>query len=190
MGEKKRCAWASSSPLMRDYHDREWGDPEHSDDILFEFLLLESFQSGLSWEIILKKRENFRTAFDGFDPGLIARYGDRRIEVLMGDKGIVRNRRKIESAVTNARAAIRAAGESGSFDSFIWGLAGGSTHHNAWKSISEIPVSTPRAAEMSRRLKESGFTFVGPVVCYSFMQAVGMVNDHEIGCYRHRELNP
>ncbi len=188
--EKKRCGWASSTPLMRDYHDREWGVPQHSDNKLFEFLLLESFQSGLSWEIILKKRENFREAFDGFDPGMIARYDEGRIAELMGDRGIVRNRRKIESAVTNARAAVRAAGEFGSFDSFIWGLGGGNTRHNAWKSLMDIPASTPRAVEMSRRLKENGFTFVGPVVCYSLMQAVGMVNDHLVGCYRRRELSP
>ena len=183
-----RCQWAIVSDLMMDYHDREWGVPLHQDRKLFEFLILEGFQAGLSWEIILKKRENFRGVFDDFDHRKIAGYGEEKIAELMSMAGIVRNRLKMEAAVANARAFISVREEYGSFDAFLWSLIGGKPIINAWREIREIPPLTPESEILSRELKKKGFRFVGPTICYAFMQAVGMVNDHVVGCYRHREL--
>jgi DNA-3-methyladenine glycosylase I len=174
---------------MRDYHDREWGVPLRDDLRLFEFLVLEGFQAGLSWEIILNKRENFRKAFDGFDFARVARYDERKISALLEDSGIIRNRAKIKSAVSNARAFLKVRNEFGSFDAFIWGPVGGKPGKNRWKKLRQIPAITPESEFMSKELKKRGFTFVGPTVCYAFMQAVGMVNDHLIGCFRFSEIN-
>jgi DNA-3-methyladenine glycosylase I len=173
---------------MNDYHDREWGVPLHQDRKLFEFLILEGFQAGLSWEIILNKRENFREAFDGFDYGKIARYGKGKLQELMSTAGIVRNRLKIEAAVTNARVFVGIREEYGSFDEYLWPIIGGRPIINAWRDMGEIPPSTPESEILSRDLKRRGFRFVGPTICYAFMQAVGMVNDHVVSCFRYREL--
>ena len=184
----KRCAWAERHELNRIYHDSEWGTPLHDDRKLFEFLILEGMQAGLSWLTILKKRENFRKAFDNFDPVKIARYRAARINKLMQDEGIIRNRLKIEATVKNARAYLRIVKEHGSFDSYIWQFTGGRPVINLWKNLNEIPTSTVQAKEMSKALKKYGCNFVGPTICYAFMQATGMVNDHEIGCFRHKEV--
>jgi len=170
------------------YHDREWGVPERDDRALFGKLVLDGFQAGLSWRTILLKRENFLRAFDGFDPEAMASYGPRKVEALMADAGIVRNRAKIESAIGNARAWLEFAGEPGSFSRFLWQFTGGCTLVNGWKSLSDLPAKTPEAEAMSRALKDRGFRFCGPTICYAFMQAVGMVNDHTTDCFRRREL--
>lgn len=174
---------------MRDYHDREWGVPLRDDRRLFEFLVLEGFQAGLSWEIILKKREGFRKAFDRFDYGKVARYGEKKVEELLANKDVIRNRAKVESAVSNARAFLKVRNEFGSFDAFIWGFVGGKPRKNRWKKLRQIPAITPESEHMSKELKKRGFKFVGPTVCYAFMQAVGMVNDHLVGCFRFSEIN-
>jgi DNA-3-methyladenine glycosylase I len=174
---------------MRDYHDREWGVPLRDDRRLFEFLVLEGFQAGLSWEIILKKREGFWKAFDRFDYGKVARYGEKKVEELLANKDVIRNRAKVESAVSNARAFLKVRNEFGSFDAFIWGLVGGKPRKNRWKKLRQIPAITPESEHMSKELKKRGFKFVGPTVCYAFMQAVGMVNDHLVGCFRFSEIN-
>ncbi len=184
---KQRCSWAGDDPLYVAYHDDEWGVPVHDDRTLFEFLILEGAQAGLSWITILKKRENYRQAFDGFDPKRIARYREARIEKLLGNAGIVRNRLKVRSAVTNAEAFLAVAKEFGSFDRFIWQFIGGEPKINAWKSLAEVPASTPESDAMSKELKRRGFKFVGSTICYAYMQAVGMVNDHTVDCFRYRE---
>ena len=181
-----RCSWAGDDPLYIAYHDEEWGVPVHDDRTLFEFLILEGAQAGLSWITILKKRENYREAFDGFDPRRIARYGEARIEKLLGNAGIVRNKLKVRSAVTNAKAFLAVEKEFGSFDRFIWQFIGGQPRINAWKSMAEVPVSTPESDAMSKELKRRGFKFVGSTICYAYMQAVGMVNDHTVDCFRYR----
>ena len=187
--EVKRCGWAGlSDPMYLDYHDREWGVPVHDDRTLFEFLVLEGAQAGLSWGTILKKRDNFRRAFDGFDPRRVARYDMRKVTKLLGDPGIIRNRLKVQSAVSNAKAFMKVQEEFGSFDSYVWRFVGGKTRVNHWRRLQEIPASTPESAAMSRDLLERGFRFVGPTICYAHMQATGMVNDHVIGCFRYREL--
>jgi DNA-3-methyladenine glycosylase I len=183
---RPRCAWAGGDALNRAYHDREWGVPVHDDRRLFEFLLLEGAQAGLSWLVVLRKREGYRRAFAGFDPRRVARFDRARIARLMADPGIVRNRLKIESAVTNARAFLAVQREFGSFDRFIWGLAGGRPRRNEWRAPRQVPARTPEADAMSRELARRGFRFVGSTICYAFMQAVGMVNDHTVDCYRHR----
>jgi len=191
MGKKKelkRCAWVENSRICLDYHDREWGVPLHDDRRLFEMLVLEGAQAGLNWMVILRKREHYRVVFDGFDPAKVARYGKRKIEALLGDPGIVRNRRKVESAVANARGVLDIQSDFGSLDSWIWQFVGGRPVRNGWKKMEEIPALTAEAGEMSRALKKRGFSFVGPTICYAFMQAVGMVNDHVTSCYRHREI--
>jgi DNA-3-methyladenine glycosylase I len=175
-------------PLYLGYHDEEWGVPSHDDRHLFEMLTLEGAQAGLSWSTILKKREGYRRAFAGFDPVKVARFDRREIERLLKDPGIVRNRAKIESTVTNAGAALAVKSELGSLDSYLWSFVGGERIENRWGSLEEIPAQTPRSVAMSRDLKRRGFRFVGPTICYALMQAVGMVNDHEVGCFRHREL--
>jgi len=168
------------------YHDEEWGVPVHDDRILFEFLILEGAQAGLSWQTILNKRENYRAAFDGFDPAKVARYDRRKITRLLKDPGIVRNRLKIESAVRNARAFLEVQKEFGSFDRFIWQFVAGKPQLNSWKSPRQIPARTPLSDAMSKAFKKRRFTFVGSTICYAFMQAVGMVNDHIMGCFRYR----
>ena len=190
-GAVKRCGWASlSDPLYLDYHDREWGVPVHDDRTLFEFLVLEGAQAGLSWGTILKKRENFRRAFDGFDPGKVARYGRKKVARLLDDPGIIRNRLKIESAIRNAKAYLEVQEEFGSFDSYVWRFVGGRPKVNHWRTLGEIPATTPESEAMSRDLLKRGFRFVGPTICYAHMQATGMVNDHVTGCFRYKELAP
>src|SRR5512134_369379 len=177
---RRRCAWPGSDPLYLAYHDNEWGVPIHDDRLLFEFLTLEGAQAGLSWITILRKRQAYREAFAGFDPEAVAR--------LLANPGIVRNRLKVESAITNARALLKVQEEFGSFDAYQWRFVGGRPIRNAWKRIQEIPASTPVSDAMSSDLKNRGFRFVGSTICYAHMQAVGMVNDHTVDCYRWREL--
>ena len=183
-----RCAWASNELSIR-YHDEEWGVPVHDDIVLFEFLTLEGAQAGLSWDTILKKRENYRAAFDGFDPSRIARYSGRKLETLMGNPGIVRNRLKIASVVKNAKAFLKIQQEFGSFDRYIWQFVGGVPRVNAWRPSQKLPAASPQSDAMSKDLKRRGFTFVGSTICYAFMQAVGMVNDHAVDCFRYRKVN-
>ncbi len=184
----KRCAWLGTDPRYVRYHDKEWGVPVHDDRLLFEFLVLEGAQAGLSWSTILNKRDHYREAFDRFDPSAVATYDKAKIESLLSDPGIVRNRRKVESAIGNARAFLAVQQEFRSFACYIWGFTDGRTIHNAWASIEEVPAQTPESIAMSVELKKRGFKFVGPTICYAFMQAVGMVNDHTIDCFRYHEL--
>ena len=183
-----RCAWAGSDPRYVAYHDTEWGVPAADERHLFEMLVLEGAQAGLSWLTILKKREGYRRAFRGFDPARVARFDARSVERLLGDPGIVRNRRKVEAAVRNARAALALRRSHGGLAKFLWGFVGGAPRQNRFATLAEIPASTPESAAMSGALRALGFGFVGPTVCYAFMQAVGMVNDHTVDCYRHREV--
>jgi DNA-3-methyladenine glycosylase I len=185
---KTRCQWCGSDPLLVAYHDVEWGVPVHDDRRLFEMLILEGAQAGLSWSTILRKREGYRTAFLGFDYEKMARFSEPDIERLLGDSGIVRNLRKIESAVANARSVLAIREEYGSLDSFLWRYVAGVPQQNSWKSLSELPSRTELSYTVSKDLKRRGFRFVGPTICYSFMQAVGMVNDHTIDCFRHEEI--
>ena len=182
MADPKRCAWAGSDPLYVAYHDDEWGVPQHDDRHLFEMLVLEGAQAGLSWLTILRKREGYRRAFAGFDAARVARFDRRKIETLLANPAIVRNRLKVESAVANARAFLEIQDEFGGFDPFIWGFVGGTPKVNAWRSLREIPASTPESKAMSRELARRGMRFVGPTICYAFMQAVGLVNDHTTDC--------
>ena len=184
-----RCAWVrTDDALMLEYHDREWGVPVHEDRKHFEFLLLEGAQAGLSWSIVLKKREAYRRAFSQFDPRKVARYTRKRIRKLMLDQGIIRNRLKIESAVRNARAFLAIQEEFGSFNAYCWGFVGGRPKVNRWKSIRQIPATSPESDAFSKDLKKRGFRFVGPAIIYAHMQAVGMVNDHLMHCFRYREI--
>ena len=183
-----RCGWAESSELMISYHDREWGVPLHDDRRHFEFLVLDGFQAGLSWAVILNKREGFRRAFDGFDPEKIARYRGGTVGRLLKDPGIVRNRQKIEAAVRNARAFLELRESAGSFDAFVWAFVGGATKHNAWKTLRQIPARTKESDRLSRALQERGFKFVGSTICYAYMQAAGLVNDHLVSCFRRADL--
>jgi len=186
---KRRCPWGDSdNRLMRQYHDKEWGVPTHDDQRLFEFLILEGAQAGLSWSTILNKRENYRRAFAGFDPKKVALFDAKKIQRLLEDEGIVRNRRKIESAVSNAKVVLAVQREFGSFDSYIWSFVRPRHTRTKNRSLSQIPVATDEAERMSKDLIKRGFRFVGPTICYSFMQAVGMVNDHLVGCYRYSEI--
>jgi len=185
---KRRCEWAASDPLLLDYHDTEWGTPEHDDRKLFEFLILDGAQAGLSWLTILRKRENYRRAFDRFDPARVAKYDARKVRSLLTDDGIVRNRLKIRAAVTNAREVLTIQKEFGSFDAYIWRFVGGRPKTNRWTTLAQIPARTEESDAMSRALRERGFGFVGSTICYAYMQAVGMVNDHVIQCFRHREV--
>ena len=187
--ERIRCPWARGEQYIA-YHDTEWGVPVHDDRLLFEFLILEGAQAGLSWETILKKRENYRAAFDGFDPAVVARYGARKRQALLKNAGIVRNRLKIESAIDNARAFLAVQNEFGTFDDYIWSFVGGRPQQNCWQALSDVPARTPESDAMSKDLKRRGFRFVGSTICYAFMQAVGMVNDHLADCFRHRQLQP
>jgi len=185
---EKSCPWTGNEQIYIDYHDREWGVPVHDDRLLFEFLVLEGMQAGLSWITVLKKRENFRKAFDSFNAEKIACYNEKKVRELLQDPGIIRHRGKIASAVENAKLFLKIKKEYGSFDTFVWKLAGGKRKINYWKTIEEIPASTSEAEKMSGEFKKLGFSFVGPTICYAFMQAVGMVNDHITGCFRHKEL--
>ncbi len=184
----KRCVWPGIDPLYCAYHDEEWGVPLHDDRALFEFLVLEGAQAGLSWITILRKRPAYRKAFDGFDAGRIARYGADKIQSLLQDAGIVRNRLKVEAAVTNARKFLEVQQEFGSFDDFIWRFVEGRPRLNRWRIPSEIPARTEESDAMSKELKRRGFKFVGSTICYAYMQATGMVNDHTVDCFRHKEL--
>jgi len=175
-------------PLMLAYHDKEWGVPVHDDKKIFEFLVLEGAQAGLSWSTIMKKRENYRRAFAGFDPKKVAAFDARKVRSLLSDPGIVRNRRKVESAVANARAFLKVQDEFGSFDAYIWSFVDGRPIRNKWRRLSKIPVTSPEARRMSAALVKRGFRFVGPIICYSHMQATGMVNDHLVECFRYAEI--
>jgi DNA-3-methyladenine glycosylase I len=183
--DKIRCGWAGSDPLNRAYHDQEWGVPLKDDRRLFEMLVLEGFQAGLSWITILRKRDNFRKAFDEFDPGQIAGYDPGKIDALLADPGIVRNRAKIEGAILSARGFLEVMAEPGGFSGFIWQFVGGEPIINQRRAMSEIPAETAEARAMSKALKARGFKFVGPTICYAFMQATGMVDDHLLDCFRH-----
>jgi DNA-3-methyladenine glycosylase I len=187
---KRRCHWAPpDDPLYTAYHDREWGVPVHDDRKLFEFLILEGAQAGLSWSTILHKRENYRKAFARFDPKKVARFTGKDVARLLKDAGIVRNRLKIESSLSNAKAYLAVQKEFGSFDKYIWSFVGGKTRVNRWSGSKRPPASTPESDAMSKDLKRRGFRFVGSTICYAFMQATGMVNDHRVGCYRRRHLS-
>ncbi len=183
-----RCEWAKTEPMIG-YHDQEWGVPLHDDRALFEFLILEGAQAGLSWDLILKRRAGYRRAFDDFDVGRVAAYGPDKIAQLLADPGIIRNRRKIEAAIQNARAFLQVQKESGSFDAYVWQFVGGRPQQNAWRTLQEIPAHTPQSDALSRDLVGRGFKFVGPTICYAFMQAVGLVNDHVVDCFRYAECN-
>ena len=185
--ELHRCPWAKGDQYI-DYHDKEWGVPVHDDRLLFEFLILEEAQAGLSWITILKKRDNYRVAFDQFDPEIVAKYGKRKQQSLLANAGIVRNRLKIDSAIQNAKAFLAVQEEYGTFDEYIWEFVGGKPKQNAWKSMKTVPAQTPDSDAMSKDLKRRGFKFVGSTICYAFMQTVGMVNDHVVDCFRHGEL--
>jgi DNA-3-methyladenine glycosylase I len=185
----KRCQWSTSDPLYIRYHDEEWGVPLHDDRLIFEFLILEGAQAGLSWLTILKRREHYRHAFDQFDPERVALYDEQKIAQLLSNAGIIRNRRKVESAVTNARAFLEVQREFGSFDNYIWGFVGGKPIINAWQNMEDIPAQTDESVAMSKDLVRRGFKFVGPTICYAHMQATGMVNDHLVDCFRYNQLS-
>jgi len=184
----ERCAWLGDDPLMMAYHDDEWGVPLHDDRRHFEFLVLDAFQAGLSWRTVLTKRENFRRAFDGFDPEKIVRYGEAERARLLADAGIIRNRQKVDATIGNARAFLDLQQREGGFDGWVWQFTGGRTIQNAWENLTDLPAKTPEAEAMSRALKAEGFKFVGPTICYAYMQAAGMVNDHVTRCFRWPEL--
>jgi len=186
---KKRCTWCGNDPTYIDYHDNEWGVPLHDDRLLFEFLVLEGAQAGLSWITILKKRDNYRLAFHSFDCETVANYSQDDIDRLLSNSGIVRNRLKINSAIKNAQATLKIKEEFGSLDSYLWSFVNGKTIQNKWKSMSEIPAKTKISDKMSKDLKKRGFNFVGSTICYAFMQATGMVNDHIIDCFRYKEVS-
>lgn len=186
----KRCAWGvEGDPLYLRYHDEEWGVPSHDETHLFEMLNLEGAQAGLSWATILKKREGYRKAFAGFDPEKVARFDGRKVERLLQDPGIVRNRAKIAATIANAGATLEVRDEFGSLEAYLWGFVGGKPIRNAWKALREIPAETLESRAMGKDLKRRGFRFVGPTICYAFMQATGLVNDHEVGCFRYREVS-
>jgi DNA-3-methyladenine glycosylase I len=184
-----RCPWPTKDELLIKYHDEEWGVPVHDDRKHFEFLVLDAFQAGLSWSTILNKRENFRKAFDDFDPEKIARYSARKIERLVEDAAIVRNRLKILSTISNAKAFLEVQEEFGSFDTFVWQFVDGRPRQNKWKTLKQLPAKTRQSDVMSRALRERGFKFVGSTICYAYMQAAGLVNDHIVSCYRYSQLS-
>jgi DNA-3-methyladenine glycosylase I len=188
--EPVRCEWPGTDPLMVAYHDEEWGVPLHDDRKLFEFLILEGAQAGLSWSTILKKRPSYRKAFEGFDPKKISKYVAVDTRRLLADAGIVRNRLKVAAAVTNAQAFLETKKEFGTFDAYIWGFVDGRPIQNRWKRLGDIPAQTAQSDAMSKDLKKRGFKFVGSTICYAFMQAIGTVNDHKVGCFRYEELRP
>ena len=183
----RRCGWADTA-LYVDYHDREWGVPVHDDRLLFEFLLLEGAQAGLSWQTILRKRDNYRAAFENFHPHLVAHYGPPKIDALLANPGIVRNRLKINAAIRNAQAFLAIQREYGSFEAYVWRFVGGQPRKNRWRTLQEVPARTAESDALSKDLQRRGFTFVGSTICYAFMQAVGLVNDHLVDCFRHAEI--
>src|ERR1039458_5755440 len=185
---KERCGWSGTDPLYIEYHDKEWGVPVHDDRKLFEMLILEGAQAGLSWITILRKRENYKKAFDNFDAKKIARYDQRKVKSLLSNEGIVRNKLKIAATIGNAKAFLDIQKEFGSFDAYVWKFVHGETKHNKHKSLKNVPAKTTESDTMSKELKKRGFSFVGSTICYAFMQAVGMVNDHVMGCFRHTGL--
>lgn len=187
-GEVTRCAWAGDDPAMVAYHDQSWGVPRHDDRALFEFLTLEGAQAGLAWRTILARIGTYRAAFDGFDIERVAGYGETEIARLLADPGIIRNRAKVEATIANARAALDVQREFGSLDAFLWQFVGGAPRRNAFHALEELPAETPESQAMSRALRSRGFRFVGPTICYAFMQAVGMVNDHTVDCFRYGEV--
>ena len=187
-GERQSCEWPAKDPLMIAYHDEEWGVPLHEDDKLFEFILLDAAQAGLNWAMVLKKRENFRRAFDGFDASRIACYDDAKIASLLQDPGIIRNRLKVNAFIKNARGFLQVQKEFGSFDRYIWQFVNGRTIHSQLRSLAEMPTRSPESDAMSVDLKTRGFSFVGTTICYAFMQAAGLVNDHLMNCYRYQEV--
>lgn len=187
--EKNRCGWTNQDLLMIQYHDSEWGVPIHDDRLLFEFIVLDAFQAGLSWSTILKKRENFRAALDNFDVAKIAGYTEQKYISLIQDSGIIRNKLKIQSTINNAKAFLKIQAEFGSFDRYIWQFVGGKTIINQWTTLKELPARTAESDAMSADLKKRGFGFVGSTICYAFMQAAGMVNDHLVSCFRHHEID-
>ncbi|MDE0291716.1 MAG: DNA-3-methyladenine glycosylase I [Candidatus Dadabacteria bacterium] len=184
----RRCPWCERSDLERAYHDEEWGVPVFSDEKQFEFLVLESAQAGLSWLTVLRKRENYRRLYDGFDPEKVARYGEKKIQELMSDSGIIRNRKKIEASINNAARFLEIRDEFGSFSDYLWGFTGGVPVTNAWEELSEIPASTELSVTVSRDLKKRGFRFMGPTIVYAHLQATGVVNDHLVSCFRYGEI--
>ncbi len=188
MDEVRRCNWSVSDPIYIKYHDKEWGVPVHNDRKLFEMIVLDGAQAGLSWFTILKKRENYRKAFDNFDPKKVAKYDKRKISQLLKNEGIIRNKLKVESAVTNAKAFLKVKEEFGTFDKYIWKFVNGKTKVNSWKTLKHIPATSKESDAMSKDLKARGFKFVGSTICYAFMQAAGMVNDHTVDCFRYKEL--
>jgi DNA-3-methyladenine glycosylase I len=188
MSELSRCAWAGNDPLYVTYHDQEWGVPVHDDRTLFEFLILEGAQAGLSWITILRKRENYRAAYDGFDPARVARYGPAKVAELLANPGIVRNRLKVAASIGNAQAFLAVQEEFGSFDAYIWRFVGGQPKVNAWQVMAEVPAFTPESDALSKDLVRRGFRFVGSTICYAHMQATGMVNDHTVDCFRYQAL--
>lgn len=188
MVDKPRCGWIGQDPLLRRYHDQEWGVPVHDDRRWFEYLVLDAFQAGLSWKTVLYKREAFARVFHDFDPHKVARMSPQELEAARQNPAIIRNRLKIRSAVVNARAFLQLAEKHGSFDAFVWSFTGGSVVHNAWKRLEQVPANTPLSDAVSKSLKDAGFSFVGSTICYAFLQAGGVVNDHLLGCYRYSEL--
>ena len=184
----QRCSWVGSDPLMVEYHDTEWGVPVHADQKLFEFMVLDAMQAGLNWSIVLAKRPNFSQALDGFDPRKIAKYSDRQLDRLVRTEGIIRNRQKLGASIANARTVLKIQQDFGSLDSYLWQFVDGRPKINAWNKASQIPATSPEAEAMSKALKSRGFKFVGPTICYAFMQAAGLVNDHITDCFRYAQL--
>ena len=184
----KRCKWADSNDLMKAYHDKEWGTPEHDEKNLYELLILEGMQAGLSWNTVLQKRNNFRKAFDNFDYNKIVRYEENKIEELMQNKGIIRNRLKIQSVITNAKSFINVQEEFGSFNKYIWNFVDNIPVHNSWKNLEDLPPNTELSNRISKDMKKRGFKFIGTTIIYSFLQAIGVINDHMIDCFRYKEL--
>jgi DNA-3-methyladenine glycosylase I len=185
---RRRCEWAGSDPLYIEYHDKEWGVPVHDNRKIFEMLVLEGAQAGLNWLTVLRKRENYRKAFDNFDPRKVAKYDNEKFQKLLATEGIIRNKLKIRSVIQNARALLEVQKEFGSFNAYIWQFVGGKPIRNSWKSLSELPSQTAESEAMSKDLKRRGFSFVGPTICYAHMQATGMVNDHVVTCFRYKEV--
>jgi DNA-3-methyladenine glycosylase I len=183
-----RCKWADYDDLMKSYHDKEWGTPQHDDKMLYELLILEGMQAGLSWSTVLKKRKNFSKALDGFDYNKIMKYGEKKVEELMQNKGIIRNRLKIQSIITNAKAFLKVQEEFGSFDSYIWGFVNNKPIQNSWKKLDDLPPNTDLSDKISKDMKKRGFKFIGTTIIYAFLQAIGVVNDHTIDCFRYKEL--
>lgn len=188
MTKKQRCEWPADNALMIAYHDDEWGVPLHDDRVLFEYIVLDGAQAGLSWLTVLKKRENYREAFDGFDPEKVARYGKRKVNQLLRNEGIIRNRQKIASAIQNAQVFLTVCEDEDGFDQYIWEFVGGKPTVNTWKTTADVPAKTVESDAMSTALKKRGFNFVGSTICYAFMQAAGMVNDHTTDCFRHKQV--